>query len=114
MAKKNRKARRQRAIAARQNAAQNAKGSFVANELHNLYGSDEKDVIEAMRWRAKKNVTSFFFIYLLIFGFLAVFTYNTIGTAPGKAAPFAWIVFAALFIVQFGSLRRYMKVIKNA
>ncbi|TVU87295.1 hypothetical protein [Vreelandella titanicae] len=114
MAKKNRKARRQRAISARQNAAQNTQGSFIANELNHLIGADEEDVVRAYKWRAKQNVIFIYAVNAVICAFLVFFTLYTSGTGLSKFVPFIWVGFIALFLAQQAMLKRYKRLIRNA
>ena len=114
MANKNRKARRQRAIAARQSAARKPKGSFVVNELQHLIGAEEEDVVRAARWRAKQNIYVFLMVNLVIIPSLLIFTYFTWDSAPGKVLPFIWAGYALVLIFQTRAMLRFKRIIKNA
>ncbi|EHA16199.1 MULTISPECIES: hypothetical protein [Halomonadaceae] len=114
MANKNRKARRQRAIAARQSAAQKSKGSFVVNELQHLIGAEEEDVVRAARWRAKQNIYVFLMVNLVIIPGLLAFTYFTWDRAPGKVLPFIWAGYILVLVFQARAMVRFKRIIKNA
>ena len=113
MANNNRKARRQRAIAARQHAAQPSQGSFVANELHQLIGANEEDVVRAFKWRARQNVIFIYAVNAVIFAFLLFFTAYTSNSGLSKFVPFIWAGFIALFLAQQAMLKRYKQLIRN-
>ncbi|MEL7968022.1 hypothetical protein AAG587_16755 [Vreelandella neptunia] len=114
MPNKNRKARRQRAITARQRSAQNNRGSFLVNELQNLIGAEEKDVINAARWRAKQNIYIFLAVNLVIVPCLLVFSYFNWDGAPGKVLPFVWAGYILILIFQTRAMIRFKRIIKNA
>ncbi len=113
MANKNRKARRQRAITARQSAAQKPKGSFIANELHHLIGANEEDVVGAFKWRARQNVIFIYAVNAVIFVFLLFFTLYTSNSGLSRFVPFIWAGFIALFLAQQTMLKRYKRLIRN-
>ena len=99
MAKNNRKARRQRAIAARQHAASPAQGSFIANELRHLIDADEESVVRAFRWRAKVNVYMIYGFNFVAFLYLLHHTNSNQGGLVSQYNPYVWACFIGFFIV---------------
>ena len=114
MAKNNRKAKRQRAINARRQAASNSGGSFIANELHQLIGADEESVVRAIRWRAKVNVYLILGFNLAAFIFLLYLTNGNQGGVVSQYNPHIWACFIGFFILQMVFLQRYKRLIRNA
>lgn len=114
MENNNRKAKRQRAINARRQAASHSGGSFIANELHHLYGADNETVVKTFRWRAKANIFLIFGFNLLAFLFILYQTKANEGGIVSHSTPYVWACFVGFFILQMIFLHRYWKLIRNA
>lgn len=114
MTKKNRNAKRQRAINARRQAASQGSSSFIANELHHLIGADNESVVNAIRWRAKANTYLIYGFNLAAFLFLLYFTESNQGGIVGQYNPYIWTCFIGFFILQMIFLQRYKRLIRNS
>ncbi|WP_152480389.1 hypothetical protein [Halomonas sp. THAF12] len=114
MAKNKRNPKRQRALNARRQAASQPKGSFIANELHELIGADKESVVSAVRWRAKVNVYLILGFNLVAFLFLLYHTNANQGGVVSHNSPYIWACFFGFFILQMVFLHRYRRLIRNA